>query len=113
MVKDSDPNIYYNGCYLYVGTKEELEASPYNYDIKTSDSTGHFNFPLFKNHYTPVNSGEKTYTFTIPRSSITVDCPMVVAFAGITNGTVKQYVSAHNLLKDMDIGLHTACRHAR
>lgn len=99
MPKDNDPDIYYNGCYLFVGTKEEIEAAPYNYNINISDSTGHFNFPMFKNHYTPLIGGEKTYTFTISRATITADCPMVVAFAGITDGTVKKYVSARNLLK--------------
>jgi hypothetical protein len=94
-----DAGVFFNGCYLFVGTKEEVEAIPYTHDINTSDSTGHFNFLEFKNHYTPINTGEKTYTFTIPRASIKIDCPMVVAYVGITDGTVKKYVSARSLLK--------------
>jgi len=92
---------FYDGCYLFVGTQAELEAmSPKNYDINSSDFTGHFDFRDFK-HYIPVAAGEKTYMYTIPRSEITVDCPMIVAFAGITNGTDNMYVSARSLLKGM------------
>lgn len=90
---------YYNGCYLFVGSQAELEAkSSDNYNINSSDFTGHFDFLGF-NHYIPFATGEKTHMFTIPRSEITVDCPMIVAFAGITNGTDHMYVSARSLLK--------------
>ena len=105
---------YYNGCYLFVGSQAELDAkSTDNYNINSTDFTGHFDFLGFK-HYTPVATGEKTYMYTIPRSEITVDCPMIVAFAGITNGTTHQYVSAKSLLKGMGYWFNycmQACNH--
>jgi hypothetical protein len=91
-------NWAYRGCYLFVGSEAELEADPLNY-LYATPNEGHFNFEGFARQYPPAGSGETTYQFVIPRSEVTVGCPMIVAFAAITNGTVNQYVSARSQFK--------------
>jgi hypothetical protein len=91
-----------NGCYLYIGSVAEVEAmylGPPPANKVNPDFTGHFNFPIFPNHYTPSVPGETTYQFVIPRSKIKENCPIIVAFAGIKKGTEIKYVSARSLLK--------------
>jgi hypothetical protein len=88
----------YRGCYLFLGSEAELEDDPLNY-LYATPKEGHFNFEGFTRQYPPAGSGETTYQFVIPRSEVTVDCPMIVAFAAITNGTVNKYVSARSQFK--------------
>jgi len=88
---------YYDGCYLFVGSESELGPDDVIYD----PNTGHFNFRDFPYLFSTTTSGLTTYQFTIPRSEITLNCPMIVAFAGITDGNVNKYVSARSMFKGM------------
>lgn len=85
------------GSYLFVGSEAELTLlNPVN-KIEP-DLTGFYEYQGF-DHYEPIAAGEKTYTYTIPRSKITVDCPIIVAFAAVTNGSLNRSVSARSLFK--------------
>jgi len=90
--------VQYNwGCYLFVGSEAELTLlDPVN--KLNADFTQFVEYQAF-DHYTPLAAGEKTHTYTIPRSKITVDCPIIVAFAAVTNGSVNRSVSARSLFK--------------
>jgi len=89
---------YRNGCYLFIGSESEVEAMYPTNEVR-SDGTGHFNYSQFR-HTDLLTSGLNTYTYTIPRSEIKENCPIIVAFAAITsNGTDCNIVSARSLLK--------------
>ena len=92
---------YEKGCHLFVGSEAELLALNENNVVNhDADLTGYFAFYDFNYHTDGTELGTQTYSFIVPRTSISVNCPIIVAGASIKNtaGDLK-LVSAKQELK--------------
>jgi hypothetical protein len=89
---------YKRGAHLFVGTQAQLIATHTNPDVQIlSENTVHLWEGKLPYAYVPSGAGVNVYTFTIPRNSITIDCPTIVAIVDIRNtatGVVKHDLSA-------------------
>lgn len=92
---------YEQGCHLFAGTAEEMTAlNAANVAKQDANKTGYFAMYSFKYHADLSAIGKQTYQFTIPRSSISVNCPMIVVGASIKTGAgTLKLVSAKQELK--------------
>jgi hypothetical protein len=91
-----------NGAHLFVGTQEELLAlRPELYFV--DENIVHVIWDQLGNDFYPTEDGVNTHTFVIPRSSISVDCPTIVALVNIKNMTTGE------ILRDLSARANTKC----
>jgi len=87
---------YRIGINLFVGTQAQLEAI-HALNVFGVNNSVHIIEDLLPYEYMPTVPGVTEYTFIIPRSAISVDCPLIVTSIDIRNsstGEVKGDLSA-------------------
>jgi len=80
-----------NGVQLFVGTEAQLLATHVGTEVRP-DGTGHFYGETFPYQYVPAGTGVKTYMFTIPRNTLTENCPLIVAMVHLKNSVSGEFV---------------------